>query len=32
MDIEYIEKQSIIEDLKIMLMTPVAIFLHRGAV
>ncbi len=32
LDIEYIEKQSIIEDLKIMLMTPVAIFLHRGAV
>jgi len=32
LDIEYIRKQSFIEDLKIILMTPVAIFLHRGAV
>lgn len=31
LDIEYIEKQSLLEDLKIIFMTPVAIFLHRGA-
>jgi len=31
LDIEYIEKQCLFEDLKIVFMTPVAIFLHRGA-
>lgn len=31
LDLEYLEKQSLLEDLKIIFMTPVAIFLHRGA-
>ncbi len=31
-DLEYIAKQSLWLDLKIMVMTPIAIFFHRGAV
>jgi len=31
LDIEYLERQSLFEDLKIIFKTPVAIFLHRGA-